>query len=58
MVISDQLNHATSIIDGIRLCKSMLFHYQKNNINDLERQLKTTDEKGKKFELIVTDGIF
>ncbi|WP_119342778.1 glycine C-acetyltransferase [Facilibium subflavum] len=56
-IISDQLNHA-SIIDGIRLCKAMRFRYKNNDMADLETQLKTADEKGARFKLIVTDGVF
>ncbi|WP_116964418.1 glycine C-acetyltransferase [Fastidiosibacter lacustris] len=56
-IISDQLNHA-SIIDGIRLCKAMRFRYQNNHMADLETQLKAADEKGARFKLIVTDGVF
>ena len=56
-IISDQLNHA-SIIDGIRLCKAMRFRYKNNDMQDLEIQLKASDEKGVRFKLIVTDGIF
>ena len=56
-VISDQLNHA-SIIDGVRLCKAMRFRYQNNNMQDLETQLKAADDKGARFKLIVTDGVF
>jgi glycine C-acetyltransferase len=33
-IISDALNHA-SIIDGIRLCKSMRFRYEHNSMEDL-----------------------
>jgi len=44
-VISDQLNHA-SIIDGIRLCKAMRFRYHSNDMDDLEKQLQSADDKG------------
>ncbi|WP_440683170.1 glycine C-acetyltransferase [Cysteiniphilum halobium] len=56
-VISDALNHA-SIIDGVRLCKAMRFRYKNNDMHDLETQLKAADEKGARFKLIVTDGVF
>ena len=56
-VISDQLNHA-SIIDGIRLCKAMRFRYHNNDMDDLEKQLQAADDKGARFKLIVTDGVF
>ena len=38
-IISDALNHA-SIIDGIRLCKSMRYRYEHNAMEDLEAKLK------------------
>ncbi|WP_340199425.1 glycine C-acetyltransferase [Ascidiimonas sp. W6] len=56
-IISDSLNHA-SIIDGVRLCKAMRFRYQNNDMADLEKQLQTAQEKGARFKLIVTDGVF
>ncbi|GGF99937.1 MULTISPECIES: glycine C-acetyltransferase [Cysteiniphilum] len=56
-VISDALNHA-SIIDGVRLCKAMRFRYKNNDMSDLEAQLQAADEKGARFKLIVTDGVF
>ncbi|WP_440617071.1 glycine C-acetyltransferase [Cysteiniphilum sp. 6C5] len=56
-VISDALNHA-SIIDGVRLCKAMRFRYKNNDMRDLEAQLQAADEKGARFKLIVTDGVF
>src|SRR6187455_926684 len=37
-IISDSLNHA-SIIDGVRLCKSMRYRYLHNDMTDLEKQL-------------------
>lgn len=56
-VISDELNHA-SIIDGIRLCKAARYRYKNCDMADLEAQLKAADEKGARFKLIVTDGVF
>src|SRR5690625_649873 len=56
-IISDSLNHA-SIIDGVRLCKAARYRYENNNMEDLEAQLKAADEKGARFKLIVTDGVF
>lgn len=56
-VISDALNHA-SIIDGIRLCKAMRFRYRNNDMQDLEDQLKAATEKGARFKIIATDGVF
>ena len=56
-IISDELNHA-SIIDGVRLCKAMRFRYKNNDMTDLEAQLKAATDKGARFKLIVTDGVF
>ncbi|MDD3003686.1 glycine C-acetyltransferase [Flavobacterium sp.] len=56
-IISDSLNHA-SIIDGVRLCKAARYRYQNNDMADLEAQLIAANEKGHRFKLIVTDGVF
>jgi glycine C-acetyltransferase len=56
-IISDSLNHA-SIIDGVRLCKAARYRYQNNDMADLEAQLIAATEKGHRFKLIVTDGVF
>lgn len=56
-VISDELNHA-SIIDGIRLSKATRYRYKNNDMADLEAKLKEADEKGARFKLITTDGVF
>ncbi len=56
-IISDSLNHA-SIIDGVRLCKAARYRYQNGNMDDLEKQLQDANEKGTRFKLIVTDGVF
>jgi glycine C-acetyltransferase len=56
-IISDSLNHA-SIIDGVRLCKSMRFRYKNNDMSDLEEQLVAADNNKAKTKLIVTDGVF
>lgn len=56
-IISDELNHA-SIIDGVRLCKSMRYRYKHNNMEDLEQQLKDARAAGAKQIMIVTDGAF
>lgn len=56
-VISDALNHA-SIIDGIRLCKAQRYRYQHNDMADLEKQLQAADQRGARFKLITTDGVF
>jgi glycine C-acetyltransferase len=54
-IISDTLNHA-SIIDGIRLCKAKKSRYRHLDMNDLEEQLKATQEQ--RMRVIVTDGVF
>jgi len=56
-IISDSLNHA-SIIDGVRLCKAARYRYKNANMKDLEKQLIAANEKGARFKLIVTDGVF
>jgi glycine C-acetyltransferase len=56
-IISDSLNHA-SIIDGVRLCKAARYRYENSNMNDLEQQLIKANEEGRRFKLIVTDGVF
>jgi len=56
-IISDALNHA-SIIDGIRLCKAARYRYNNNDMHDLEEKLKETTDKGARFKLIATDGVF
>ena len=54
-VISDALNHA-SIIDGIRLCKARRLRYANNDMDELERALK--DSQDARTRLIATDGVF
>lgn len=56
-VISDELNHA-SIIDGVRLSKAMRFRYKNRDMADLEAKLTEADERGARFKLIATDGVF
>lgn len=70
-IITDALNHA-SIIDGIRLCKAQRWIYNHGNMSDkeeldpstgktlkgLERCLIEADEKGCRFKMIATDGVF
>jgi glycine C-acetyltransferase len=56
-VISDELNHA-SIIDGIRLCKAQRWRYKHNDMADLERCLKEAREKGVRFIMVFSDGVF
>ncbi len=56
-IISDALNHA-SIIDGIRLCKSMRYRYEHNSMDDLEAKLKQAIADGAVQKMIVTDSVF
>ncbi|MDN3722986.1 glycine C-acetyltransferase [Aequorivita sp. SDUM287046] len=56
-IISDSLNHA-SIIDGVRLCKAARYRYENSNMEDLEKQLIAANDKGARFKIIVTDGVF
>ncbi|WLD23042.1 glycine C-acetyltransferase [Flavobacterium dauae] len=56
-IISDSLNHA-SIIDGVRLCKAARYRYENNDMTDLEKQLQQAVADGRRFKLIVTDGVF
>jgi len=56
-IISDSLNHA-SIIDGVRLCKAARYRYANNNMQELEARLIEADQKGARFKIIVTDGVF
>lgn len=55
VVISDELNHA-SIIDGIRLTKAKRRIYKHNDLDDLEKALKETQDS--RVRLVVTDGVF
>jgi len=54
-IISDELNHA-SIIDGVRLCKAQRLRYKHNDMQDLEEQLKASQNA--RSRIIVTDGSF
>lgn len=56
-IISDALNHA-SIIDGIRLCKSMRYRYEHNSMEDLEAKLQQAVADGAEQKMIVTDSVF
>jgi glycine C-acetyltransferase len=56
-VISDALNHA-SIIDGIRLCKAQRWRYAHNDMADLERCLQEATDKGARFKMVFSDGVF
>jgi glycine C-acetyltransferase len=56
-IISDSLNHA-SIIDGVRLTKSMRYRYEHNSMEDLESKLQEAIAAGAQQKIIVTDGAF
>ncbi len=56
-IISDALNHA-SIIDGIRLCKTMRYRNEHNSMDDLEAKLKQAIADGAVQKMIVTDSVF
>lgn len=53
-VIIDRMNHA-SIYDGCRLSYGQIKKYQHNDMENLERILKSVDGRG---ALIVVDGVF
>ncbi len=54
-IVGDKENHA-SIYDACRLSYAKLLRYEHNDMEDLERQLKSVPED--KGILIVTDGLF
>jgi 8-amino-7-oxononanoate synthase len=55
-VATDQFNHA-SIIDGIRLCRPMLFIFQHNDLNHLEDGLRKAIRAGTGERFIVTESL-
>lgn len=55
VIISDQLNHA-SIIDGCRYAKASRLRYAHNDLDDLERQLRTASSAA--FRLVIVDSVF
>jgi len=54
-IISDALNHA-SVIDGVRLCKARRLRYAHSDMNELEQQLKDSQDCGTR--MIASDGVF
>lgn len=59
-IYSDELNHA-SIIDSFKLCKKEFVVkriYKHGNIAELEKMLEEDKDKGYRFKIIVTDGVF
>ena len=55
VILSDQYNHA-SIIDGCRLSRAETKVYAHNNMEELERLLKESQDR--RFRIIITDGVF
>lgn len=55
LIFSDELNHS-SIISGIKLCKSKSIIYKHSDINDLKNKLQEYSSYRKK--VIITDGVF
>ena len=59
-IYSDELNHA-SIIDAFKLCKKenvVKRIYPHGDIATLEKMLEEDKNKGYRFKIIVTDGVF
>lgn len=59
-IYSDELNHA-SIIDAFKLCKkenTAKKIYPHGDVTTLEKMLEEDKDKGYRFKIIVTDGIF
>ena len=59
-IISDQLNHG-SIIDGVRLTKTVRTIYDHVDMGSLEDRLReadAADPNGEKRILVITDGVF
>ena len=55
VIISDRLVHA-SLVDGIRLCSAMHDTIKHSDMGHLEEKLQL--HAGKRFKLVVTDGVF
>ncbi len=55
VLIADRLVHA-SIVDGMRLAKAMTDTYKHSDMGHLEEKLE--EHAGKRFRIIVTDGVF
>ncbi len=55
VLIADRLVHA-SIVDGMRLCKATHDTFKHSDMAHLEEKLR--EHQGKRFRLIVTDGVF
>ncbi len=60
VIYSDRLNHA-SIIDGQRLCRPETTEkkiYNHSDVGHLEQLLEEDKEKGYRFRIIASDGVF
>lgn len=60
VLYSDRLNHA-SIIDGQRLCRTELVDkkiYNHADMSGLEQLLREDMDKGYRFKIVATDGVF
>lgn len=55
VVIVDKLDHA-SIIDGCRMSGAEIKRFKHNDVEDLEKILKSVDER--KGKLVIVDGVF
>lgn len=59
-IYTDKLNHA-SIIDGMRLCKPETTDkkiYNHADVEHLEQLLEEDENKGYRFRIVATDGVF
>jgi len=57
ILLIDKLSHA-SMVDGVHLARAQYRVFKHNDMDHLERQLKTANEERKGGILIVTEGVF
>lgn len=57
VAINDRLNHA-SIIDGCRLSGGTFRTFRHNDLDNLEKVLRATEDQGFLGKLIIVDGVF
>lgn len=57
VAINDRLNHA-SIIDGCRLSGGAFRTFRHNDLDHLEKVLRSTEDQGYLGKLIIVDGVF